>query len=244
MAVTSQHMWETGGDPGSAENGRQVLPTGVGRDVRCRQHPADVHWQAVPPCRQGPGTHIREHVALIPNVVKRRKLWSHISADWHTSANSLSGKDMREHPANHGSTRGCNMTAWPSLVPAPFRILRYSFLSTWIFHPLSKEIDENLAFQDFLVGFHWISGSSESIGNTSNSDDSPVQALEGKIKILKRQYAAHFEFESTSHSPEGNGEQVECSKQNDQKMGVKRGGMVKIRSTLSSATILAYDGRR
>ncbi|KAJ7883788.1 hypothetical protein B0H13DRAFT_1628943, partial [Mycena leptocephala] len=37
---------------------------------------------------------IREHVsvALIPNVVKRRKLWSHISADWHTSAIRLAGR--------------------------------------------------------------------------------------------------------------------------------------------------------
>jgi hypothetical protein len=37
---------------------------------------------------------IREHVsvALIPNVVKRRKLWSHISADWHTGAIRLAGR--------------------------------------------------------------------------------------------------------------------------------------------------------
>ncbi|KAJ7838263.1 hypothetical protein B0H13DRAFT_1650948 [Mycena leptocephala] len=37
---------------------------------------------------------IREHVsvALIPNVVKRRKLWSHISADCHTSAIRLAGR--------------------------------------------------------------------------------------------------------------------------------------------------------
>ncbi|KAJ7859254.1 hypothetical protein B0H13DRAFT_1640119 [Mycena leptocephala] len=37
---------------------------------------------------------IREHVsvALIPNVVKRRKLWSHISADWDTSAIRLAAR--------------------------------------------------------------------------------------------------------------------------------------------------------
>ncbi|KAJ7920923.1 hypothetical protein B0H13DRAFT_1867209 [Mycena leptocephala] len=37
---------------------------------------------------------IREHVsvALVPNVVKRRKLWSHISADWHTSAIRIAGR--------------------------------------------------------------------------------------------------------------------------------------------------------